>query len=70
MLKLHHQPKLERKLSLIIELGIKWKFIKICRKYKIEKELQKFEFKNEFKDAKLGGSPLFINTLSKSWPLD
>ena len=53
----------------MIELGVKWKFIKIRGKYKIEKELQKFELKNEFRDAKLGGeSPFFIDILSKSWP--
>ena len=46
-------------------------FIKIHRKYKIEKELQKMELKNEFKDAKLGGeNPLFIDILSKSKPLN
>ena len=33
----------------------------------MEKELQKFELKNEFRDAKLGGeNPFFIGTLSKS----
>ena len=33
----------------------------------MEKELQKIELKNEFRDAKLGGeSPLFIDTLIKS----
>jgi len=38
----------------------------------MEKELQKMELKNEFRDAKLGGreSPLFIDILSKSWPSD
>ena len=46
-------------------------FIKIHRKYKIKKELQKIEPKNRFRDAKLGGrGPVFIDTLSKSWPLD
>ena len=35
------------------------------------KELQKMESKNGFRDAKLGGrGPLFIDTLSKSWPSD
>ena len=52
--------------ALIIELGVKWKFIKIRRKYKMENELQKIELKNEFKSVKLRGSPLFIDTLSKS----
>ncbi|GAY68309.1 hypothetical protein CUMW_263140 [Citrus unshiu] len=37
----------------------------------MEKELQKMESKNGFRDAKLGGeSPFFIDTLSKSWPSD
>ena len=42
---------------LIIELGVKWKFIKTRRKYKMEKELQKIELKNEFKSVKLKGKP-------------
>ena len=36
----------------------------------MEKELQKIELENEFRDAKLGGGRLFIDILSKSWPLD
>ncbi|GAY63991.1 hypothetical protein CUMW_230070 [Citrus unshiu] len=37
----------------------------------MEKELQKMDPKNGFRDIKLGGeSPLFIDTLSKSWPSD
>ena len=37
----------------------------------MEKELQKIDPKNGFKYAKLGGrDPLFIDTWSKSWPLD
>ena len=32
----------------------------------MEKELQKIEYKNGFKDAKLRGGPFFIDTLSKS----
>ena len=55
MLRLHLQPKIERKLATHIELGAKWEFIKIRRKYKIEKELQKTKLKNRFRDAKLGG---------------
>ena len=34
----------------------------------MEVELQKMEIKNEFKDAKLGRNPFFIDTLNKSWP--
>ena len=46
-------------------------FIKIHRKYKMEKELQKMESKNGFRDIKLGGRGLlFIDTWSKLWPLD
>ena len=61
MLRLHLQPKLERKLEiLIIELGAKWKFIKTHRKYKIEKELQKMDPKNGFRDIKLGGKAPFL----------
>ena len=47
MLRLHLQPENQ---LLIIELGAKWKFIKIRRKYKMEKELQKMDPKNGFKD--------------------
>ena len=37
----------------------------------MEKELQKMEPKNGFRDIKLEGkSLLFIDTLSKSWPSD
>ena len=37
----------------------------------MEKELQKMEPKNGFRDAKLRGEgPIFIDTLSKSWPSD
>ena len=56
---------------LIIELRAKWEFIKIQRKYKMEKELQKMDPKNGFRDIKLRrGGPLFIDTWSKSWPSD
>ena len=33
----------------------------------MEGELQKMEFKKEFKGVKLGESPLFIDTIDKSW---
>ena len=36
----------------------------------MEEELQKIELKNEFTRVKLGGSPLFIDTISKSWLSD
>ena len=37
----------------------------------MENELQKMDPKTGFRDAKLGGrGPLFIDTLSKSWPSD
>ena len=37
----------------------------------MEKELQKIDPKNGFRDIKLGGGgPLFIDTWSKSWPSD
>ena len=37
----------------------------------MENELQKIESKNRFRAIKLGGeSPLFIDTLSKSWLSD
>ena len=36
----------------------------------MEKELDKIELKNEFRDIKLGGEAPFIDTLSKSWPSD
>ena len=50
----------------------KWEFIRIRRKYKIERELQKMDPKNGFRDIKLGegGGPFFIDTWSKSWPSD
>ena len=37
----------------------------------MKKELQKIDLKNGFRDIKLGGGgPIFIDTLSKSWPSD
>ena len=37
----------------------------------MEKELQKMDPKNRFRDIKLEGrSPIFIDTWSKSWLLD
>ena len=64
MVKLHLQPKLETKLA------THGNFTKIHRKYKMERELQKIELKNRFKDVKLGESPLFIDTMDKLWLLD
>ena len=54
MLRLYLQPEFQRKLATHFELKVKWEFIKIHRKYKMEKELQKIEPKNGFNDAKLG----------------
>ena len=36
----------------------------------MEGELQKIEFKKKFKGVKLGESPLFIDTIDKSWALN
>ena len=47
-------------MTLMIELGAKWEFIKIRRKYKMEKELQKMDPKNGFRDIKLGGEAPFL----------
>ena len=44
------------------------KYVK--RTYKIERELHKMGLKNRFKGLKLEGSPLFIDTIDKSWSSD
>ena len=36
----------------------------------MKRELQTTELKNGFRVVKLGGSPLFIDTIGKSWPSD
>lgn len=68
MFSLHLQLKFETKLATNSELRIKLQFYKnTLKKYKIQLELQKIELRFGFRAVQLGGSPLFINTLSKSW---